>query len=152
MSRKKIYKKHLQKGRFYTHSDRQGGHPALLYKKRDRKNMYFIVIFTSSPGKRRTRLKHSLDPRRKPVSFVHNNPTVSKRRDLGGKPLTRLKIHKEDKPLVKAIEKKNDSQEPTKDSDVRVIALLLNHDFKSLAIIIFQAFKNGVFCNQEIIS
>ena len=82
----------------------------LFFIKREiEKNMYFIVIFTSSPGKRRTRLKHSLDPRRKPVSFVHNNPTVSKRRDLGGKPLTRLKIHKEDKPLVKAIEKKNDS-------------------------------------------
>ena len=37
MSKKKIYSKHLEKGRFYTHSDRQGGHPALLYKKRDQK-------------------------------------------------------------------------------------------------------------------
>ena len=33
MSKKKIYNKHLEKGRFYLHSDGHGGHPALLYKK-----------------------------------------------------------------------------------------------------------------------
>ena len=38
MSKKKFYNKHLEKGRFYIHSDGHGGHPALLYKKRDRKN------------------------------------------------------------------------------------------------------------------
>ena len=37
MSRKVIFKKHLEKGRFYIHSDGRGGHPALLYKKRDKK-------------------------------------------------------------------------------------------------------------------
>ena len=37
MSKKKIYNKHLEKGRFYIHSDGHGGHPALLYKKRDKK-------------------------------------------------------------------------------------------------------------------
>ena len=40
MSKKKLYKKHLQKGRFYVHGDNNGGHPAFLYKKRDRKNLY----------------------------------------------------------------------------------------------------------------
>ena len=33
MSKKVIFKKHLEKGRFYIHGDRHGGHPALLYKK-----------------------------------------------------------------------------------------------------------------------
>ena len=105
MAKKKIYSKHLEKGRFYTHSDRQGGHPALLFEKCDKKNIYFIVLFTSSPGPKRTKLKHSLDPSKK-NSFVHNYPSVSKRRNLGRKPLTRLKLNKEDKPVVKIIEKK----------------------------------------------
>ena len=38
MSKKKIYNKHLEKGRFYHRSDSKGGHPALIYKKSDRKN------------------------------------------------------------------------------------------------------------------
>ena len=106
MSKRKRFKKHLQNGRFYVHSDRNGGHPALLYKKRDQKNLYFIVVFTSSPGRNRIKLRHSLDPSRNNNSFVHDNPAISKRRDLGRKPLTRLKIHKEDKPLIRFIEKK----------------------------------------------
>ena len=106
MSKKKLYSKHLQKGRFYVHGDCNGGHPAFLYKKRDNKNLYFLVIFTSSPGKKRIRLKHSLDATRTKKSFVHDTPTISKRKDIGRKPLTRLKINKEDKPLIKMIEKK----------------------------------------------
>ena len=94
MSKKKIYNKHLEKGRFYVHSDNNGGHPALLYKKKDNRNLYYIVIFTSSSGKRRIKLKHSLDPTRAKAAFVHDTPAISKRRDLGRKPLTRLKINK----------------------------------------------------------
>ena len=106
MSKKIIYKKHLQKGRFYTHRDGNGGHPALLYKKRDRSNEYFIVIFTSSPGSKRIKLKHSIEPIKVKVSFVHKYPTKSKRRDLGSRPLSNLKIHKEDKPTIDVTEKK----------------------------------------------
>lgn len=106
MSKKKKYNKHLEKGRFYIHSDSQGGHPALLYKKRDKKNMYFILIFTSSYGPRRKRLKHSIEPIKIKKSFVHNLPTIAKRRDLGSKKLGGLKIHRDDKPTIKAIERK----------------------------------------------
>jgi len=106
MSKKRFFNKHLEKGRFYIHSDGHGGHPALLYKKRDRKNLYFIVIFTSSPGPKRTRLKHSIEPIKIKKSFVHNSPSIVKRRDLGTKPMGGLKINKEDKPLIKTIEKK----------------------------------------------
>lgn len=106
MSKKKIYNKHLQKGRFYIHSDGLGGHPALLYKKRDKKNLYFIVVFTSSNGPKRKKLKHSIQPSRIKESFVHNSPVIAKRRDLGRKILVGIKISKEDKPLVKSIENK----------------------------------------------
>ena len=106
MSKKKIYNKHLEKGRFYIHNDRHGGHPALLYKKRDNKNMYYIVIFTSSPGSKRTKLKHSIETIKIKVSFVHNLPAVVKRRDLGSKILIGIKINKEDKPLIRVIQKK----------------------------------------------
>ena len=106
MSKKKIYSKHLEKGRFYLHNDRNCGHPSLLYKKRDNKNMYFIVVFTSKPGKRRTKLKSSIEPSRIKVTYVHNLPIVSRRKKIGSKVLTRMKLHKEDKPLIKSIEKK----------------------------------------------
>ena len=106
MSKKKIYNKHLEKGRFYLHSDGHGGHPALLYKKRDKKNKYYVLIFTSSPGPKRTRLKHSIEPIKIKISFVHNVPSISKRRDFKSKELKDIKINKEDKPLIKFIEKK----------------------------------------------
>ena len=106
MSKKKIYNKHLEKGRFYIHSDGHGGHPALLYKKRDRKNVYFIVVFTSSPGPKRRKLKHSIEPIKIKTTFVHNTPKISKRKELSSHYMDGLKIHKEDKPLIKTIEKK----------------------------------------------
>ena len=85
MSKKKKYSKHLEKGRFYLHNDRNGGHPALLYKKRDNKNMYFVVVFTSKPGKRRTKLKCSIEPSKIKITYVHNLPVISKRKDIGKK-------------------------------------------------------------------
>lgn len=106
MSKKKFYSKHLEKGRFYLHNDRKGGHPAFLYKKRDKKNKYYIVMFTSSPGKARRKLKHNLESNKRNGSYAHTNPLVTKRKDLGSKSLDRLRIHKDDKPLIKLIEKK----------------------------------------------
>ena len=79
MSKKKTYNKHLEKGRFYIHSDGHGGHPALLYKKIDKRNKYYLVVFTSSPGPKRKRLKHSIEPIKVRVSYVHNTPKISKR-------------------------------------------------------------------------
>ena len=106
MSKKKIYSKHLEKGRFYIHSDGHGGHPALLYKKRDNKNIYFVVVFTSSNGPKRKKLKRSIQPAKIKTSYIHNMPRVAKRKDLGRKELKGISISKEDKPLVKSIEKK----------------------------------------------
>ena len=106
MSKKKLYNKHLEKGRFYIHNDKHGGHPAFLYKKRDNKNMYFILIFSSSYGLKRKRLKFSIEPKKVKVSFVHNTPSIVKRRELGSKQMVGIKINKQDKPLIKSIEKK----------------------------------------------
>ena len=106
MSKKKIYSKHFDKGRFYIHSDRHGGHPAYLYKKTDKRNEYFVVIFTSSNGPKRKRLKHSIEPSKVKRTYAHKNPVIAKRRDLGSRELLGLKINKEDKPLIMSIEKK----------------------------------------------
>jgi hypothetical protein len=51
-------------------------------------------------------LKHSIEPARVKRSYVHNLPATVKRRDLGGKVLTRLKISKEDKPTIEATKRK----------------------------------------------
>ena len=124
MSKKKIYNKHLEKGRFYIHSDGHGGHPALLYKKRDKKNEYYVVVFTSSPGPKRKQLKHSIEPIKIKVSFVHNTPKIGKRRDLGSKPLDDIKLNKEDKPLIEFIKRKKWFTRPTKDLTCESLPLL----------------------------
>ena len=48
MSKKKIYDKHLEKGKFYLHSDGHGGHPALLYKKWIEKT-FITLLFLHLP-------------------------------------------------------------------------------------------------------
>ena len=109
MSKKKLFKKHLEKGRFYLHNDNKGGHPAYLYKKFDKRNMYFVLVFTSSPGPKRIKLKYSIEPCKIKKSFVHSSPSVTKRRNLGSKKLIGIQIHKDDKPLIELIQKKKRS-------------------------------------------
>lgn len=102
MSKKKIYNKHLEIGRFYHRSDAKGGHPAYLYEKSDKKNIYKCLVFTSSWSKNVIQLRASIDidyPYKK--YYVHRPPFVGKRRDFGSKPLTRLRINKMDKKLIK---------------------------------------------------
>ena len=106
MSKKIIYSKHLEKGRFYIHSDGHGGHPALLYKKNDKKNKYYVIVFTSSPGPKRTKLKNSIEPSKVESSYVHNSPVFAKRKDLGSRSLIGMRISKEDKPLINVIKNK----------------------------------------------
>ena len=106
MSKKRIYGKHLEKGRFYHRSDNNGGHPALLYFKRDKKNIYRVLVFTSKKSLGAILLAKSIDvlyPNKK--FYVHRNPYIGKRRDFGRKPLTRLRIQKEDKQLIKSLKK-----------------------------------------------
>ena len=106
MRKKLLNIKHLEVGRFYLHNDKYGGHPAYLYKKRDSRNEYYILIFTSSDGPKRTKLSKSLEPSKVANSYVHNVPSIVKRRDLGSKPLVGLKIDRSDKVLLKLISRK----------------------------------------------
>lgn len=106
MSKKIYVTKHLEKGRFYIHGDSRGGHPALLFFKNDNKNEYYILVFTSSKGRKRRQLKHSIEPSKVQKSYVHNRPEKVKRRELSNKTLNELKIHKDDKPLIRLIERK----------------------------------------------
>ena len=106
MSKKQIYGKHIEKGRFYIHSDITGGHPALVYKKNDKKNRYYVLIFSSSSGPKRKQLIQSIEPEKINKSFVHNMPKIVKRRELGSKELKGIRISKVDKPLIELIKRK----------------------------------------------
>ena len=141
MSKKKIFNKHLEKGRFYIHSDGHGGHPALLYKKNDKKNFYYAVVFTSSPGPKRTHLRHSIEPTKVKVSYVHNSPSKGTRRDFGSKPLKGLKINREDKPLIKYIQKKKWFTRPTIDLTCESL-LILNQRIIECAIQFHNIYSN----------
>lgn len=100
-------KKPLINGKFYRVKDSNGGHPSKLFRKNTKKNKYWIVRFTSSPGRHRTKLKHQIDPERNDDSFVFNKPTIEKYEDfVSPNPLEKLCVHKEDLILVRKIQKK----------------------------------------------
>ena len=101
MSKKKIYNKHLEKGRFYIHSDGHRGHPAFLYKKRDKKNLYLALTTDTSKGEHRTKLKV---PTEKTIkhSYVNNRPLLAKRKNIGGL-RENLRFSKRDKKLLRSI-------------------------------------------------
>jgi len=98
MSKKIKYSKHLVKGKFYS----VNGHPGLIVFKNDAKNRYLAVVTGTSPGRHKTKLKHSTE-RKVKTSYINNRPVLGKRKHFGSKELIGMKIHKEDKPLVKAI-------------------------------------------------
>lgn len=106
MSKKIIYSKHLLKGKFYLHGDHKGGHPAYLYKKRDNKNMYFVILFTSKKNSGRVKLKRSINPDSAKDSYALSKPAIAKRRDLSRNELTKMRIDKVDKPAIEVIKRK----------------------------------------------
>ena len=106
MSKKIIYNKHLEKGRFYHRSDSNGGHPALIISKNDRKNIYEALVFTSSHSVGTVALQESIDiTNRNKRFYVHEKTFIGKRRDFGKKILTRLRIGAKDKQLIKLLKK-----------------------------------------------
>ena len=107
MSKKKIVNKKLKKGKLYLHNDKNGGHPSLIYDKNDNKNYYKAIKFSSSRGSNRTKMKHSLNPNSTDEQYVLNKPITGKRRDFGSKELKKLRVHKDDKPLINIIKRKN---------------------------------------------
>lgn len=105
MSKKKIYNKHIEKGKFYS----VNGHPGMIFWKNDKKNRYKAVVTGTSEGRHKTRLKY---PTEKKVekSFVNNRPVLGRRSNFGSKELKGMRFHKADKPLINVIKRRK----PTK--------------------------------------
>ena len=84
MSKKYIYLKHIEKGRFYhIHEGSPTGHPGMVFWKNDKRNLYLVLTTDSSIGKHRTKLKQKTSESIK-HSFVYNRPSLVKRKDIGG--------------------------------------------------------------------
>ncbi len=98
MSKKKIYNKHLEKGRFYVVNN----HPGLIVLKNDKKNIYIAVVTGTSQHRHQTQLKHPTE-RKVKISYVNNRPVIGKRKHFGSKELFGMKIHPEDRITIKII-------------------------------------------------
>ena len=101
------YNRPLIKGKFYRVKDKNGGHPSKLFKKNTKKNRYWIVRFTSSPGRHRTKLKHQIDPNSEGFSYAINKASIEKYENfVSPKPLENLRVHKDDLKTVREIQNK----------------------------------------------
>ena len=102
--------KPLYRGKFYKVNDTNGGHYSRIYKKNTRKNKYWIVRFTDSEGRHRRLLLHQIDPTLEKIgarSFVITQPQVVKYENFKNPyPYENLRIHKDDKKIIKEIQKK----------------------------------------------
>ena len=101
MSKKKIYNKHLEKGRFYSVNK----HPGLIIYKNDSRNIYCAIVTGTTKRKHQTRLSHPTEQRVK-ASRVTNRPVQGKRKHFGSKKLVGMKIHKDDRILIRIIKKR----------------------------------------------
>ena len=101
MSKKKKYNKHLEKGKFYAVNK----HPGLIVLKNDKKSIYIAIITGTSRHRHQTKLKQSTEPGIK-ESFVNNRPVQGKRKHFGSKELIGMKIHKDDRLLIKIIKRR----------------------------------------------
>lgn len=97
----------IKRGKFYWHKDNsiKGYHPSYLYKKNERKNKYYLLCFTSSKGKSRTKLNKNINPNSLKDCYIHNNPRISKRNNIK-KEINNYRINKADKTLINKIKKK----------------------------------------------
>lgn len=97
----------MKLNRFYKHYDSNGGHPSLIYARNINDDKYKAVCFTSKPGKGRTKLKHSINPKTRDVSYVHNKPIEKGHKAFDWKhELMNCYVRKDDKPLIESIKKK----------------------------------------------
>ena len=103
------YNKPLYKGRIYKTKDSKGGHYARIYRKNTKKNKYWIIHFTDSNGRHRIKMKHQIDPnfKGKKNSYVYTQPSIIPyERFHDHYPRLFLRVHKDDRRLVKKIQKK----------------------------------------------
>lgn len=101
MSKKKFYNKHLEMGKFYVVNK----HPGLIVIKNDRKNIYIAIVTGTSHHRHQTKLKHPTEIGVK-ESFVNNRLVQGKRKNFGSKELAGMRIHKDDRILIKIIQRR----------------------------------------------
>ena len=101
MSKKKIFKKHLEKGRFYIVNK----HPGLIVFKNDKNNIYIAVVTGTSRKRHQTILKHPTGDNNK-TSYVNNRPVQGKRKHFGSHELIGMRIHSDDRLIVRIISKR----------------------------------------------
>ena len=98
MSKKKIYRKHLEKGKFYIVNK----HPGLIACKNDKRNIYIAVVTGTSQHRHQTKLKHPTE-NTITTSYVNNRPILGKRKHFGSKELKGMKIHSDDRTTIRII-------------------------------------------------
>ena len=98
----------LHKGKYYWHRDSsiKQRHPALIYKKREKKNKYYVICFTSSPGRGRTKLNKNINPNSNDACYALRTPQISKRKSFGSELLGYKITDKFDKTRIKYIKNK----------------------------------------------
>ena len=101
MSKKKVYNKHLEKGKLYSVNK----HPGLIIYKNDKKNTYIAVVTVTSPGRHKTRLSIPTEPNLK-RSFVNNRPVLGKRKHFGSHELVGMKIDSADRKTIEIIKRR----------------------------------------------
>lgn len=101
ISKKVIYNKHLQKGKFYS----VNGHPGMIYWKNDKKNKYLALVTGTSSGRHKTELQIPTEKNVK-KSYVNNRPVLGRRKHFGSKELYGMKFHKKDKNLLNVIKRR----------------------------------------------
>ncbi len=102
MSKRKKIK--LLRGKFYIVYS-SGSHPSLIFKKNKKKNKYDAVVFGTTEGHHRTKLRHPISPNIN-QSVVHNRPVRGTRKDFGDKEMIGLSIHKDDKAIINSVKRK----------------------------------------------
>ena len=101
MSKKKIYNKHLEKGRFYSVNK----HPSIIVFKNDKRNIYIAVVTGTTKHKHQTKLKHPTE-KKVEASYVNNRPVFGKRKHFGSKELVGMKVHSDDRIIIRIISKR----------------------------------------------
>lgn len=96
-----MFVKHLEKGKFYSLLK----HPSLIVLKNDKKNIYIAIVTGTSRKRHQTQLKHPTEKKVK-VSFVNNRPVQGKRKHFGSKELIGMRIHPEDRVIIRVIKRR----------------------------------------------
>ena len=100
MSKKHLYNKHIEKGKFYAVNK----HPGLIVRKNDKKNWYLAIVTGTSRKRHQIQLHFPTEERKGiKVSFVNSRPVIGKRKHFGSKSLDGMKIHSSDRIIIKII-------------------------------------------------